>query len=83
MKADLTRREVPVHKRLGGGGGAVSAIANKTRSSASITTISKRLGQVNIQKTSSKLTSASAKSSSSSSSPKGSKSVFDRLGYGS
>ncbi|KAM7354472.1 uncharacterized protein ACRADG_006121 isoform 1-T1 [Cochliomyia hominivorax] len=69
MKADelINRHDLPVHKRLGKS--SPSANTNKSSSTGSVSSISKRLGRVNIEK----------------SSPKNGKSgsVFDRLGYNS
>ncbi|XP_075149752.1 uncharacterized protein LOC142223784 [Haematobia irritans] len=63
MKADL-RREVPVHKRLG-------STSKSTSPSASVSSISKRLGKVHV-----------ASSINAQSSSRGQKSsVFDRLGF--
>lgn len=70
MKADelLNRHDLPVHKRLGKSS-PTSSKSSTTTSSSTVSSISKRLGRVNIEK----------------SSPKGGKSgsVFDRLGYNS
>ncbi|XP_065357916.1 uncharacterized protein C19orf47 [Calliphora vicina] len=70
MKADevLNRHDLPVHKRLGRSSPSAAKSSSST-SSSNVSTISKRLGRVNIDKSSPKNSRAS--------------SVFDRLGYNS